>query len=211
MSSLQSPWLCRDFTEHRATPLETQKPSTSLVMKGSRVRVPSVASREIPARQNFPTPWGKRPGPRRGPSRATTPSLRAHSTVAKEPKDARPPRREAGALAPTRPSSSTPHGRLAVRIESKEASISAQRPVAPELPDYPWPRETMTVAEVATTIRFTAKTVRQHIRRGRLRAVQFEDGGPYSIHRDHGPGHRARRRSGRHGQRGCDLPCPVDR
>jgi predicted transcriptional regulator len=42
----------------------------------------------------------------------------------------------------------------------------------------------MTVAEVAATIGRTPKTVRLHIRTERLRAVQFEAGGPYSIHRE---------------------------
>jgi excisionase family DNA binding protein len=62
--------------------------------------------------------------------------------------------------------------------------MSANRTLATELPEFPWPTETMTVAEVAATIGRTPKTVRQHIRSGQLRAVQFEEGGPYSVHRD---------------------------
>jgi hypothetical protein len=42
--------------------------------------------------------------------------------------------------------------------------MSAEREAATELPQYPWPRETMTVAEVAATVRYTSKTVRQHHR-----------------------------------------------
>jgi excisionase family DNA binding protein len=38
----------------------------------------------------------------------------------------------------------------------------------------------MTVAQVAAVVRMAPKTVRLHIRRGRLRAVQF-DGGPYRV------------------------------
>lgn len=53
-----------------------------------------------------------------------------------------------------------------------------------ELPEYPWAHETMTVAQVAATIDRHPKTVRDHIKAGRLRAVQFEDRRPYSIHRD---------------------------
>jgi excisionase family DNA binding protein len=62
--------------------------------------------------------------------------------------------------------------------------MSATSTAASELPEFPWPKETMTVAEVAATIGRTPKTVRQHIQAKRLRAVQFEAGGPYSIHRN---------------------------
>ncbi len=55
---------------------------------------------------------------------------------------------------------------------------------AHELPEDPWPQETMTVAQVAATIDRHPKTVRDHIKAGRLRAMQFEAGGPYSVHRD---------------------------
>ncbi len=47
---------------------------------------------------------------------------------------------------------------------------------------FPWPDEVMTVAQVAHAVRMTPKTVRVHIRRGALRAVQF-DGGPYRVRR----------------------------
>ncbi|WCB96525.1 hypothetical protein DSM104299_05284 [Baekduia alba] len=62
--------------------------------------------------------------------------------------------------------------------------MTTNRTATMELPEFPWPKETMTVAEVAATIGRTPKTVRQHIRAKRLRAVQFDAGGPYSVHRD---------------------------
>jgi excisionase family DNA binding protein len=43
-----------------------------------------------------------------------------------------------------------------------------------------WPAPLMTAAEVAAVLRVTPKTVRQHIRRGSLRALQI-DGGPYRV------------------------------
>ena len=52
-----------------------------------------------------------------------------------------------------------------------------------DAPQFAWPAEVMTCAEVAEVVRMTPKTVRLHIRRGRLRAVQF-DGGPYRVRRD---------------------------
>lgn len=62
--------------------------------------------------------------------------------------------------------------------------MAAHGTATTELPEFPWPKETMTVAEVAATIGRTPKTVRQHIQAKCLRAVQFQEGGPYSIHRD---------------------------
>ncbi len=56
-------------------------------------------------------------------------------------------------------------------------------PLTDEPLQFPWPDEVMTVAQVARVVRMTPKTVRVHIRRGRLRAVQF-DGGPYRVRRD---------------------------
>jgi excisionase family DNA binding protein len=53
-------------------------------------------------------------------------------------------------------------------------------PLADDAPQFPWPEDVMTVAQVAATVRMTPKTVRVHIRRGRLRAVQF-DVGPYRV------------------------------
>ncbi len=44
-----------------------------------------------------------------------------------------------------------------------------------------WPAPIMTVAEVAAVVRVTPKTVRQHIRRGLLRALQLDGGGPYRV------------------------------
>jgi excisionase family DNA binding protein len=46
-------------------------------------------------------------------------------------------------------------------------------------PRLAWPNELMTAAEVATTLRITPKTVRQHIRRGSLRALRIDGTGPY--------------------------------
>ena len=53
-------------------------------------------------------------------------------------------------------------------------------PITDDAPHFAWPAEMMTCAEVAQVVRMTPKTVRLHIRRGRLRAVQF-DGGPYRV------------------------------
>ena len=53
-------------------------------------------------------------------------------------------------------------------------------PLPDDAPQFPWPEPIMTAAQVAQTVRMTPKTVRLHIRRGRLRAVQF-DGGPYRV------------------------------
>lgn len=56
-------------------------------------------------------------------------------------------------------------------------------PLASEPAEFPWLDEVMTVAQVAAVVKMTPKTVRLHIRRGRLRAVQFEDG-PYRVRRE---------------------------
>ncbi len=53
-------------------------------------------------------------------------------------------------------------------------------PLIEDAPQFAWPAEIMTCAEVAQVVRMTPKTVRLHIRRGRLRAVRF-DGGPYRV------------------------------
>jgi excisionase family DNA binding protein len=42
---------------------------------------------------------------------------------------------------------------------------------------------TRTTTAAADTVRLTTKTVRQHIRAGRLRAVQFGQGSGYRVHR----------------------------
>jgi excisionase family DNA binding protein len=52
-----------------------------------------------------------------------------------------------------------------------------------DLPTYTWPAELMTVRQVADTVLPRPKTVRQHIRGGRLRAVRFGQGSGYRIHR----------------------------
>ncbi|MEA2305287.1 MAG: hypothetical protein QOH43_2567 [Solirubrobacteraceae bacterium] len=39
----------------------------------------------------------------------------------------------------------------------------------------------MTAAEVAGVLRITPKTVRQHIRRGRLRGIRIDGTGPYRV------------------------------
>lgn len=56
-------------------------------------------------------------------------------------------------------------------------------PLTDESLHFPWPDEVMTVAQVAEAVRMTPKTVRLHIRRGKLRAVRF-DGGPYRVRRE---------------------------
>ena len=44
-----------------------------------------------------------------------------------------------------------------------------------------WPAALMTAAEVAAVLRITPKAVRDHIRRGNLRALQFNGSGPYRV------------------------------
>ncbi|HEX8082680.1 MAG TPA: helix-turn-helix domain-containing protein [Solirubrobacteraceae bacterium] len=44
-----------------------------------------------------------------------------------------------------------------------------------------WPAPLMTAAEVAAVLRITPKTVRQHIRRGSLRALRIDGTGPYRV------------------------------
>jgi excisionase family DNA binding protein len=57
--------------------------------------------------------------------------------------------------------------------------------VQKELPEEPldlrWPADLMTAAEVAGVMRVTPKMVRDHIRRGALRALRLGANGPYRI------------------------------
>lgn len=53
--------------------------------------------------------------------------------------------------------------------------------LTPEPMPLDWPAPVMTVAEVAAVVRVTPKTVRQHIRRGLLRALQLDGAGPYRV------------------------------
>ena len=53
--------------------------------------------------------------------------------------------------------------------------------LTPEPVEFDWPAPVMTVAEVAAVVRVTPKTVRQHIRRGLLRALQLDGTGPYRV------------------------------
>jgi excisionase family DNA binding protein len=48
-------------------------------------------------------------------------------------------------------------------------------------PKLEWPAPLMTVAEVAAVLRVTPKTIRVHIRRGTLRALRLDGGGPYRV------------------------------
>ena len=50
-----------------------------------------------------------------------------------------------------------------------------------DAPRLEWPSALMTAAEVAAVLRITPKTVRQHIRRGRLRAIRIDGSGPYRV------------------------------
>ncbi len=50
-----------------------------------------------------------------------------------------------------------------------------------ESPKLDWPAPVMTVAEVAGVLRVTPKTIRQHIRRGSLRALRLDGTGSYRI------------------------------
>ena len=56
-----------------------------------------------------------------------------------------------------------------------------QNPLAEPLPQLDWPAPVMTAAEVAAVLRVTPKTVRQHIRRGSLRALRIDGTGPYRV------------------------------
>lgn len=57
-----------------------------------------------------------------------------------------------------------------------EDSLPADDP-----PLLDWPAPLMTASEVATVLRVTPKTVREHIRRGRLRALRIDGTGPYRV------------------------------
>jgi excisionase family DNA binding protein len=54
-------------------------------------------------------------------------------------------------------------------------------PLSDEQPRLDWPAPLMTAAEVAAVLRITPKTVRQHIRRGSLRALRIDGTGSYRI------------------------------
>ena len=54
-------------------------------------------------------------------------------------------------------------------------------PLAEPPPQLDWPAPLMTAAEVAAVLRITPKTVRQHIRRGSLRALRIDGTGPYRV------------------------------
>jgi excisionase family DNA binding protein len=74
---------------------------------------------------------------------------------------------------------STQRADSAARARDKDVDVNP----APnrELPAFDWPSDVMTVAEVSAAVRLTPKTVRQHIRAGRLRSVRF--GSRYRVHR----------------------------
>jgi excisionase family DNA binding protein len=54
-------------------------------------------------------------------------------------------------------------------------------PLAAPLPQLDWPAPLMTPAEVAAVLRVTPKSVRQHSRRGSLRALRIDGAGPYRV------------------------------
>lgn len=56
-----------------------------------------------------------------------------------------------------------------------------KQPLSMEAPKLEWPSPLMTAAEVAAVLRITPKTVREHIRRGRLRALRIDGTGPYRV------------------------------
>jgi excisionase family DNA binding protein len=58
---------------------------------------------------------------------------------------------------------------------------SVQKELPKERLDLGWPAELMTAAEVAAVMRVTPKMVRDHIRRGTLRALRLGRNGPYRI------------------------------
>jgi excisionase family DNA binding protein len=57
--------------------------------------------------------------------------------------------------------------------------VHKQLPV--ESLDLAWPAELMTAAEVAEVMRVTPKMIREHIRRGALRALRLGGNGAYRI------------------------------
>ncbi len=61
------------------------------------------------------------------------------------------------------------------------ADMGEQLALIPEPLELDWPAPVMTVTEVAAVVRVTPKTVRQHIRRGLLRAMQLDESGPYRV------------------------------
>ncbi len=61
------------------------------------------------------------------------------------------------------------------------AATGEQLALVPEPLELDWPAPVMTVTEVAAVVRVTPKTVRQHIRRGLLRAMQLDGNGPYRV------------------------------
>jgi excisionase family DNA binding protein len=71
---------------------------------------------------------------------------------------------------------------LLAREGVRERALSS---VEKELPQGPlalgWPAELMTAAEVAGVMRVTPKMVREHIRRGALRAFRLGGNGAYRI------------------------------
>lgn len=58
--------------------------------------------------------------------------------------------------------------------------MDSQLPIA-DPQQLAWPADVMTAAEVAAVLRITAKTVREHIRRGKLRAMRIDGTGPYRV------------------------------
>jgi excisionase family DNA binding protein len=60
-------------------------------------------------------------------------------------------------------------------------SPAMDNPLADPPPQLDWPASLMIAAEVAGVLRITPKTVRQHIRRGSLRALRIDGAGPYRV------------------------------
>jgi excisionase family DNA binding protein len=64
--------------------------------------------------------------------------------------------------------------------QTKENDVEPGLP-ADDPPLLDWPSALMTATEVAAVLRITPKTVREHIRRGKLRALRIDGTGPYRV------------------------------
>ena len=105
--------------------------------------------------------FGSRSGPRRLPF---APAPRTRRVL-----NAALPAGSVGALRPVvETTRSAPEAKPDVKDDNM---IDGSLPRA-ELPPYSWPADLMTARQVAETVLLTPKTVRQHIRLGRLRAVR---------------------------------------
>lgn len=175
MPSPQSLALCRHFTGTDAPPPTTERAQAPLVMKGSRVRVPSSASEESAASCQgcvYDLGSGATPGPWRLPF-----ALPRRSRL--KPSAARPLRPGVVGAARARASPSRPARHVApidreVRMSSNAPTLIGS---CPSTRGSRRRRRSSRWRRAAGVDRHP-KTARDHIKAGLLRAVQFEGGGP---------------------------------